>query len=710
MAWDGKAVLHGVDWTVAAGEVWGLVGDNGSGKSTLLQLLAGGLEPHDGRLIRSPGVRVALVTAGEPEPVYARTLMDEALTSWQEARDAVAAEAQRLAGDPGRLERYAAVLERFERLGGWSAPERHEAAWQKAVPEAFAASDRPLSPGLAQLARVVGAVLARPDVLLLDEPTLPLDVVEHERLVQVLARPAEGTAVVVASHDRALLRSITNATARVHSGRLQPRRLAFASAEVQRRTDGRRQARLAREAKKEHHRLQASAAQAQRFGAAAGRGKRLAQRAAQAGAQAQVTPDTAPQAVVDGAWSWPTRAKDGQRVLSVRSLGVASAFWDVSFDVRMGERWVLLGRGDARADALLEVLAGRRANDNPRAFVRWGGRIRVHAWTGRHGASELTPLAWVSQGVDERAARQALLQTGLPHEALVRPWTTLSTGQQARVRLAKMVTEQPDVILLDRPERGLDLAGLEWLEQALANVPAALVLATHDLALAEAVADEAAQLTQEGLVRYRGGVQGWRRGRKRLTVDAAPTDASDPPGSQEDQRELQTLEDQRLALEVWLADPTQGAPRERARAERTRRELTGTWLEAVDANLPEPKPRFAAVEPPLRLEADRHAAGLTFIAPDWPSLPTIVRHDQVVHLSLPDPPSACWLPSVRRKALVLALRLTMEVLAPKAVQTAAIGRTEPPAPFARLDEDWWVATLEGFETHQGYVRLEESPA
>jgi ATPase subunit of ABC transporter with duplicated ATPase domains len=713
IAWDGKAVLQGVHFTVSADDVWGVVGRNGSGKSSLLQTLAGSVPPHGGRVVRAPGVRTMLVHGAADDAVHARDLMEDALTAWREARDALAAEAERLADDPGRLDRYAAVLERFERLGGWAAPERHQAAWQKAVPEAALHQDRPLPAGLAQLARVVGAVLSRPDVLLLDEPTLPLDAFERERLARFLLRPPQGTAWVIASHDRALLKAVTRATARLHAGTLHARRLAYGTDEVQRDTAKRQEARRAREARKEAERLEAAAVRARRFGAAAKDAKRFAERAMQQQRYATVDATTlATRTEADVPGVWPTRIPAGTSVVTARSLGVASAFWGVHLDVRMGERWTLLGRSGAGASALLEVLAGVRPNDNPRATLHRDRRLKVHLWSDRRQPAGRTPLAWVAQGVQDEAARQTLLQTGLPHDAVTRTWETLSTGQKVRVRLAKMIAEQPDLVLLDRPERGLDLAGLEWLETALQKVPAAIILVTHDLALAEGVSGEVAELTREGLVRYRGGVEGWRHGRKRQEThqessqEAQLTAAPDAP---EHNDEVERLEAQRLELEAWLEDPTRGADRERRRAERTRSELTGAWLEALDERFEPPQPRFAAVEPPLRLEADRSETGVTFVAPDWPSLPGVVQHGAVVHLTLPDPPSACWLPTMRRRALLAAVRIIMTVLAPRAIQTAA-GAGDPPAPFERLDADWWVVSRERFEAHQGVGLSEVGPS
>lgn len=713
IAWNGTPVLQGVHFSVAGDDVWGVVGSNGSGKSSLLKTLSGSLPPQGGRVVRAPGIRTMLVHGAADDAVHARDLMEDALEAWRDARDALATEAERLAENPDRLDRYAAVLERFERLGGWAAPERHAAAWHKAVPEASVHQDRPLPAGVAQLARVVGAVLSRPDVLLLDEPTLPLDAFERERLARLLMRPPQGTAWVIASHDRALLKAVTRATARLHAGTLHARRLAYGTDEIQRHLAGRQDARRAREARKEAQRLDAAAVRARRFGAAAKGAKRLAERAVQQrshAASAPAIPAAHATAEVPGVGS--TRIPAGKAVLTARSLGVASAFWDVNLDVRMGERWTLLGRGRAGASTLLEVLAGVRPNDNPQATLHLDRRMQVHLWSDRRQPTGRTPLAWVAQGVQEDTARQALLQTGLPHEALIRPWEALSTGQKVRVRLAKMTAEQPDLVLLDRPERGLDLAGMEWLESALKQVPATLIVVTHDLALAASISGEVAELTGDGLVRYRGGVDGWRHGRRRqedLEEPAlAPGHPTAKPKTTERDDEVERLEARRLELEAWLEDPTRGADRERLRAERSRHELTGAWLEALDERFPPPKPRFTAVEPPLRLEADGGPAGVTFVAPDWPSLPGVVQHGSVVHLTLPDPPSACWLPAMRRRALVAAVRITMTVLAPQAIQTAAADAGPPPTPFERLDAGWWVVTRERFEADQGHVRRETS--
>lgn len=174
----GERVLIGVDLAVAPGQFTGVVGPSGSGKTTLLRAVLGSIEPRSGTVVRRPGLRVAYVpqvdTVSWRFPVTVRECVLMARTSgrwlpWPSAAERAEVEA---------------VLERLE-LGGLA--DRH-------IGE--------LSGGQQQRMFVARALLRRPALLLLDEPTSGVDVrTRHEVLHLLDELNRDGLAIVLTTHD-----------------------------------------------------------------------------------------------------------------------------------------------------------------------------------------------------------------------------------------------------------------------------------------------------------------------------------------------------------------------------------------------------------------------------------------------------------------------------------------------------------------------------
>jgi ABC-type Mn2+/Zn2+ transport system ATPase subunit len=177
-AYAAEPVLRDVSLTVRPGEFTGVVGPSGSGKSTLLRLLLGTVEPGRGRLERAPGVAVSYVPQLET-------------VNWN--FPVTVAECVLMARTQGRLAPWATRTERaevaalLERLGIAGLGRRHI---------------RELSGGQQQRMFIARALLRRPRLLLLDEPTSGVDVRTRHELLELLAElHRDGLAIVVTTHD-----------------------------------------------------------------------------------------------------------------------------------------------------------------------------------------------------------------------------------------------------------------------------------------------------------------------------------------------------------------------------------------------------------------------------------------------------------------------------------------------------------------------------
>jgi ABC-type Mn2+/Zn2+ transport system ATPase subunit len=172
------AVLDHVDFDVADGDLIGVVGPSGSGKTTLLRVLLGAIEPTSGRVQRRPGVRAGYVPQVEtvnwqfPVTVAEVVLMARPKSRWQPW--------------PTRDEKRE-VTEILDHLGIADLGHRHI---------------RELSGGQQQRVFIARALLGRPDVLFLDEPTSGVDVRTRHEILHLLSQlHDDGLAIVLSTHD-----------------------------------------------------------------------------------------------------------------------------------------------------------------------------------------------------------------------------------------------------------------------------------------------------------------------------------------------------------------------------------------------------------------------------------------------------------------------------------------------------------------------------
>lgn len=698
---DGRSLVRDASWAVRRGDRWALWGPNGGGKSTLLTAIAGRARPAAGAVRRLPGLRLALVDqrAEPPDVADLGGALRTGLAPVRAAEAALREEERRMAEGAGDLDRYAELQEVFERAGGWGAEARLRREAADLLPGRSDATPlATLSSGERRRLALALALAGRPELLLLDEPSNGLDVLARRWLERRLATLPGDTAAIVAGHDRDLLGRVSNASARLAEGRLEPVRLPFDRDRAQRGVVRRDAARRAREARREKVRLDAAAERARRHGSPA---RTAAARAMQRRAGRIAVPAPEPTERGD-AWTLPDADTRRGPILRATELAADGLFDHVHVALDAGDKRVLLGANGSGKSTLLAMLAAERRSDRPAGACWLRPGVRVHHWDARaRGLSDAAVDAQLRAWVPEPRVPSLLSLVGLPRERWPARPAELSGGERARAALALLIAREPELVLLDEPETDLDLRALELLEQALVDARSTVVLATHDLRLAEAVGGEVESLEDGRLVAWRGGVSGWRHGRRRRDEEATPVGPPEPAVA-EPKVAVETLEDEQAAIEALLEDPTRLSDREHARLRERRAALIEARMLAYDARLPPPAPRYAAREPPLTLRADADpAAGLTFLAPDWPAVPRLRLQGDVAHLILPEPDGAVWTRWARAAALRACLALIVPLLAPTAVQTRAGWPGAAPAPFADLGDGWWVATRAAWERHVG---------
>ncbi|MEW6420807.1 MAG: ribosomal protection-like ABC-F family protein [Deinococcota bacterium] len=491
-------VLSNLTFAVQPGDRVGLVGRNGAGKSTLLRLLTGEVLPDGGTVRRAPGVRVRALTQDPvfPEGATVDSVLEGAFHDLDalEAELAAAADAMS-SGTPESVLRHEAVLEHYVRRGGFERRSRKEA-----VTLAFGFRGREgdpvagLSGGERTRLALAALLVENPDVLLLDEPTNHLDIVMVEWLESFLSRYPG--AVLVISHDRAFLDTVTNKTAYLRGGLLKVYPGGYTTFREALDAELEQQAARHEQDAKAIAALQASADRMKVWGLGM---SKLARRAR--AMQVRVDRMQASKAAAPPPEERTTRitfhAPDsGDVVLDARhltkSLGGRTLFRDVNVQLRRGDRVAIIGRNGAGKTTLLRTLLGLTPSDDPRARVLTGARVSVgyydQALRGVDPAGTLYDVARAYVQKDTEA--HTLLGTFLfPYDQRDKPARILSGGERARLALLKLAQEDHNLLVLDEPTNHLDIEMVEALEGALSNYTGTLLMVSHDRAFVEGLAD-----------------------------------------------------------------------------------------------------------------------------------------------------------------------------------------------------------------------------
>ena len=458
-----KTVFEDVSLGLDEGDRIGVVGKNGDGKSTLLSLLADIIEPDEGRVIRTRGVRVGVL--GQADALSDDDTVEHAVV-----------------GDTPEYE-WAGDARVRDIISGLAA----DIPWQGRVGD--------LSGGQRRRVDLARLLIGDWDVLMLDEPTNHLDMRAITWLAHHLkARWKHGTgALLVVTHDRWFLDEVCLSMWEVHDRTIDPFEGGF-SAYIQQRVERDRQAQVAEQRRQNQLR------------------RELAWLAR--GAQARSTKpkfriDAARELIADVP---PLRntlelkrmavARLGKQVVdltdvSVR-LGGKTVLDDVSWIIGPGDRFGIVGENGAGKTTLLRVIEGALAPSAGRVKI---GKTVKFAVLSQHldnlvklGSDRVREVIGrytrrVMLDGKEATPAQLLERLGFTRDDLNEPVCDLSGGQKRRLALMLILLDEPNVLILDEPGNDLDTDMLAQVEDLLDGWPGTLLLVTHDRYLMERVTD-----------------------------------------------------------------------------------------------------------------------------------------------------------------------------------------------------------------------------
>ncbi|MDN4058359.1 ATP-binding cassette domain-containing protein [Massilia sp. YIM B02769] len=497
-----KPLLEGADLTLNPGDKIGLIGANGAGKSSLFAMLRNELHPDQGEIDFPAKWRMAYVA--QETPALDRPALEYAIDGDVNLRR-LQAELDALEAAPHTEENGIAMGNVHSALMDADAYTVQSRGEQLLLGLGFSLDQmqQPVasfSGGWRMRLNLAQALMCPSDLLLLDEPTNHLDLDAIIWLEDWLKR-YPGTLIII-SHDRDFLDEIVNVV--VHIDELKLKRYSgnYSSFERQRAAA----MVLAASALEKQQRTRAHLesfinrfkAQATKARQAQSRMKALAKMEELAPLRAAAEfsfefrePLAAPNPLLvmeDVDAGYPILDAHGDKVDSKTIVK------RVNFSLQIGQRIGLLGVNGAGKSTLIKTIAGELAPVNGTATVGKGLSIGYFAQHQvemlRHDESPLWHLAKIAPTVREQELRNFLGGFNFPGTMVTSPIKPFSGGEKARLALALIVWQRPNLLLLDEPTNHLDLETREALTLALAQFEGTLVVVSHDRHLLRATTDQ----------------------------------------------------------------------------------------------------------------------------------------------------------------------------------------------------------------------------
>jgi ATP-binding cassette subfamily F protein 3 len=484
-----KNLITGSSFTIHPNHKVGLVGSNGCGKSSLFAALLGELSPDAGNLSMPSTWEIA--TVKQETPSLEQSALDYVMDGDKEFRQLEQQLDQARAKDDGNLE--ATLINKIDTINGYSLPARagellHGLGF---LQNQLANPVKDFSGGWRLRLNLAQALISRADLLVLDEPTNHLDLDAVIWLQRWLKR-FTGTLVLI-SHDRDFLDTVIGQILHIEHQRAKLYSGNYTSFERQRREHLAQQDAQYQKQQKEAAHLTAFV---DRFRAKASKAKQAQSRLK----RLEKLPDLAP-SHVDSQFTFSFEQPDSLPY-PLLSLTESQCGYneqtiilnDVGLTLVPGSRIGLLGRNGAGKSTLIKSLAGEITLLNGERYCAQElkiGYFSQHQLEQLHsGSSPVDHIIRAKPTLGEPQARSFLGKFGFSGDQALESVNTMSGGEKARLVLALIVLEKPQLLLLDEPTNHLDLEMRQALVMALQDFGGAIILIAHDRFLLESCVDE----------------------------------------------------------------------------------------------------------------------------------------------------------------------------------------------------------------------------
>jgi len=504
----GKRILfEDVNIRFTEGNCYGIIGANGAGKSTFLKIISGEIDPTTGKVEISKDQRMSVLKQNHYEfdevPVLETVIRGNAkLYQVMKEKDAIYAKEDFTEEDGIRAGDLEAL---FGEMDGWNAESDaatllsnlgiREDLHNKLMKELD--GNQKVRVLLAQ------ALFGNPDILLLDEPTNDLDLETISWLEDFLADYDK--IVLVVSHDRHFLDAVCTHVADIDFGKITVftgnYSFWYESSQL-----------LLKQRTEQNRKAEDKIAELKefiaRFSANASKSKQATSR--KKALDKIKLEDMKPSNRKYPAILFNNQVREaGDQILEVKNLSKSLngeiLFRNISFDLKRGQKVVILSNNSLATTAFYQVLAGE--DQDFTGEYKWGVTINptyLPADNTRYfEGKDLNLIDWLrqySEEKDETFIRGFLGRMLFSGEETLKKCTVLSGGEKMRCMLSRMMMLKGNLLMMDEPTNHLDLESITALNNGMKDFKGTILFTTRDHELAETVADRVLELTPNGLI------------------------------------------------------------------------------------------------------------------------------------------------------------------------------------------------------------------
>ena len=551
-----RALFDGISAIINPGDRIGLVGPNGAGKSTLLKIISGEQQADSGSIKMSKAATVGYLPQDGVEPDPNLTVFGEVERVFEDVlllRDRykhLQQKMERLQSGTDEhnesIEEFGKIQHQLEHAGAYSLKADIERILMGLgfSETDFSRSTTEFSGGWLMRIALAKLLLKKPTYLLLDEPTNHLDI-ESLQWIEDFLISYEG-AVVLVSHDRAFLNTVSTRTLALNRGDLQDYAGNFSFFEKKYAEE---QELLKKKYENQQKEIKETRRFIDRFRYKATKAKQVQSRIKQLEKMEEIEID---EEQAEISFQFPPPERCGQIVLKLQNLvkkyGDNTVFNGLNYEVERGDKIAVVGPNGAGKSTLIRILAGIEPITSGKREL---GYNVTPGYFAQHQADELDPKNTALDEMKLAGSRESdtRLRTILGcflfvGDDVFKKVKVLSGGEKSRVALAKMLLNPGNFLIFDEPTNHLDMQSKSILQQALQQFEGTLMIVSHDRDFLDPIVNKTLEVQPGRIKTWPGNVSFYlerksEEAASQADVDSASKETSSNGISRKEQRRIE---------------------------------------------------------------------------------------------------------------------------------------------------------------------------